>query len=199
MDNNLVSVVAAAPGVIILKEDGNFDRSCTMATTSSWNAVYLSHIDGSQSWYGHLKIGITSKTIGESVAAGDWLGYVGSSGGSSGPHLHLELYDGSDNLIDPWAGPCNFLGGQSWWQNQIPYYNPALLKLHTASNVPSTGCSYDITYEQNVFLRSDTVYFVSWWRDYDSSEVSYHYIIDQSGSIREQWSHRSDSFFFSSI
>src|SRR5262249_9853274 len=37
MDNEEVVVVAAAAGTIVLKEDGQFDRNCTLET-QSWNA-----------------------------------------------------------------------------------------------------------------------------------------------------------------
>ncbi len=51
--------------------------------------VVLRHGSGMTSWYGHLsKIGVRP---GQCVAAGAWLGRVGSTGRSTGPHLHFEL------------------------------------------------------------------------------------------------------------
>lgn len=40
--------------------------------------------------YAHMRTRAVSK--GQSVAAGELLGYVGSTGNSSGPHLHFELF-----------------------------------------------------------------------------------------------------------
>lgn len=66
-------------GVILDVRDGNFDRSCSF-NNNSWNAVYVRHSDGSVAWYGHLKNGsATTKTIGEEVEEGEYLGIVGSS------------------------------------------------------------------------------------------------------------------------
>ena len=126
MDNDEAIVVAAAPGVIIAKEDGQFDRSCTL-NDNPWNAVYLRHLDGSIAWYGHLKNGsLTAKKFGEWVLAGEFIGVMGSSGDSTGPHVHLEVYDNAGNLVDPFAGACNNFNSQSWWADQRPYNEPAI-------------------------------------------------------------------------
>ena len=55
-------------------------------------AVYLDHTDGSQTRYGHLsRIAVPE---GSTVRQGDVIGRVGSSGASTGPHLHFELREG---------------------------------------------------------------------------------------------------------
>ena len=52
-------------------------------------AVYLDHTDGSQTRYAHLnKIAVPQGSV---VRQGDVIGWVGSSGASTGPHLHFEL------------------------------------------------------------------------------------------------------------
>ena len=53
------------------------------------NLVKISHGNGVETWYAH-----TSKmyvTVGQSVKAGDVIAAVGSTGNSTGPHLHLEI------------------------------------------------------------------------------------------------------------
>ena len=104
MDNDEIIIVAAAPGTIIFKASGNNDRSCGF-NGSDWNAVYVQHSDGSVAWYGHMKKNSpTAKNVGETVVAGEYLGVVGSSGNSTGPHLHLEIHDAGGNLIEPFQG-----------------------------------------------------------------------------------------------
>ena len=51
--------------------------------------VKVDHGNGVETWYAH-----TSKmyvTVGEEVKAGDVIAAVGSTGNSTGPHLHLEV------------------------------------------------------------------------------------------------------------
>jgi murein DD-endopeptidase MepM/ murein hydrolase activator NlpD len=136
MDKDLVEVVAAAPGMVIDKHDGEFDRNCS-GNNRLANYVILQHTDGSKALYWHMKSGsITTTNIGEVVAVGDRLGVVGSSGSSSGPHLHFEIWSGSTMATrkDPYGGNCNLLNGStSWWASQKPYQEAAVIRASTHS------------------------------------------------------------------
>jgi murein DD-endopeptidase MepM/ murein hydrolase activator NlpD len=57
--------------------------------------------DGTELWYCHQ----TSYTVssGETVRAGDLIGYVGSTGHVTGPHLHLEVRPGGGDPVDPYT------------------------------------------------------------------------------------------------
>lgn len=60
--------------------------------TGGWT-VKVDHLDGFQSIYMHMTHYIVAE--GDYVTAGQIIGYVGSSGGSTGPHLHFEVrYNG---------------------------------------------------------------------------------------------------------
>jgi len=51
--------------------------------------VVIKHEDGLTSHYGHCDT--TSVQIGQRIYAGDIIGTVGSTGKSTGPHLHFEI------------------------------------------------------------------------------------------------------------
>lgn len=162
MDNNEAEIVAAADGVIINKYNGRYDRNCNF-NNQFWNAVYLQHVDGSVSWYGHMKNNsLTTKAVGETVSAGEYLGIVGSSGNSTGPHLHFEVYDVSSNLVETYDGPCNNWPSstESWWANQKPYNNPKInaVLTHSSPVVLNNGCGVqETTNIENNFAEGNRV------------------------------------------
>ncbi|MCJ8211304.1 M23 family metallopeptidase [Mucilaginibacter sp. RS28] len=53
------------------------------------NCIRIQHMDNIQTWYGHLsKINVR---VGQQVTVGQVIGKVGSTGRSTGPHLHYEV------------------------------------------------------------------------------------------------------------
>jgi murein DD-endopeptidase MepM/ murein hydrolase activator NlpD len=190
MDNDEVHVVAAEAGTIVLKSDGNFDENCGFGG-GNWNAVYVQHGDGSVAWYGHLKSGsLTAKTVGQAVLPGEYLGVVGSSGNSTGPHLHFEVYDSANNLVDPYAGPCNAMNTRSWWREQSPYYDSAVNRLMIGTDsIEYPDCpGREITYEAATIARGTVAYFTTFYRDLRSSQVSQWRIRRPDGSVFQAWS-----------
>lgn len=62
--------------------------------------IKIRHSSGLTSLYAHQKSFRNGIHVGSKVKQGDIIGYVGSSGLSSGPHLHFGMYRGSE-AIDP--------------------------------------------------------------------------------------------------
>jgi murein DD-endopeptidase MepM/ murein hydrolase activator NlpD len=192
-----VHIVAAAPGIIVQKHDGHFDRNCK-ANSKQWNAVYLRHDDGSFTWYGHMKLGsLTTKPVGARVEEGEYLGAVGSSGNSSGPHLHFEVYDAAQKLIDPYAGTCNALNSESWWKTQPAYRETAVTRLNLGMAPPVfSQCGADGTLAKapelnarTVFTPGETVYFSAFFRDQLNTSASNYRVLRPDGTVWQAWTH----------
>lgn len=63
------------------------------------NRVVVTHTDGTETWYAHMNTITVSE--GQTLAAGDQVGTVGSTGNVTGPHLHLEVRPGGGGPVDP--------------------------------------------------------------------------------------------------
>ncbi|MBS2539801.1 M23 family metallopeptidase, partial [Catenulispora sp. NF23] len=71
--------------------------------SAGWAGPYglrtvVKHADGTSTAYNHMSRVAVS---GGSIAAGQTVGYLGSTGNSTGPHLHFEVTTGDGALIDP--------------------------------------------------------------------------------------------------
>lgn len=95
--NHMGVDIAAAEGTPI---DAVMGGTVTVAGSYGGygNAVVIDHGNGLQTLYGHmLNVGTS---VGSQVGAGSVIGYVGSTGDSTGNHLHISvIQDG--NFIDP--------------------------------------------------------------------------------------------------
>ena len=73
-------VVASAPGTV--------DRVVDLGGESYGRYVRINHGNGYTTWYAHLNSFNTA--VGRTVDYGTVIGYVGTTGNSTGPHLHYE-------------------------------------------------------------------------------------------------------------
>jgi murein DD-endopeptidase MepM/ murein hydrolase activator NlpD len=69
------------------------------------NYIIIVHGNGYSTLYGHLSRFNSSMSSGQIIARGDVIGYEGSTGNSTGPHLHFEI-----RVNDVWKDPCIWLG-----------------------------------------------------------------------------------------
>jgi len=99
-----VPILCSALGTVIYRHDGEYDRRTEWQNGVTANAVIVSHSDGFEAWYWHMRKNSVNVELGDTVAIGDTLGYVGSSGYSSGPHIHFEIQQ--NGTVDPFSGEC---------------------------------------------------------------------------------------------
>ena len=66
--------------------------------------VVIQHGEGNQTRYGHMSRLLVSE--GQTVSQGQVIGLVGSTGNSTGPHIHFEIWEGGVRV-----NPLNYLTG----------------------------------------------------------------------------------------
>ncbi len=68
------------------------------------NYIVINHNNGYYTLYAHMNKFVPGISIGDTVSRGQQIGYVGSTGESTGPHLHLEVWKGCEFCrINPWS------------------------------------------------------------------------------------------------
>jgi hypothetical protein len=139
-----VAVIAAAPGTVRGVRDGMPDIDTTdpaapdVTGRECGNGVAISHGDGWETQYCHLREGSVAVRQGESVERGDVLGMVGMSGQATFPHVHFSVRQ-ADRVIDPFnpdmtvnCGPA----GDGMWLAAPPYRPGGLLAAGVIDRVP---------------------------------------------------------------
>ena len=117
MDSS-VNVLAIEDGEVIHITEALFDRETDgIVELGLGNYVGIYHpTSNTYSYYAHLKQNSVIVEVGNLVTAGQIIAQVGSSGNSTDPHLHFELWNPgllTDPTIDPWGTPCD-LGSDLW-------------------------------------------------------------------------------------
>lgn len=101
-----VEVIASANGVVKARRDGMVDVNIKSINSSlikgreCGNGVILTHEDGYETQYCHLKKGSVVVKKGQKVKKGDVLGDIGMSGMAAFPHVELQVRKGN-MTIDP--------------------------------------------------------------------------------------------------
>ncbi len=82
-----VPILAAADGTVIISKSGGWNGGYG-------NYVVIKHSNGTQTLYGHLSE--NSVSVGNRVSKGQQIGRMGSTGDSTGVHLHFEVRGGKN-------------------------------------------------------------------------------------------------------
>lgn len=114
------AVVAAEEGTVTYVQiwDGSYDTTGMM---SYGHMIQIEHPDGNTTLYAHLsEINVQQ---GEKVVRGQRIGRVGSTGNSTGPHLHFEVMSETGKKENPEPvleyGVSTLLDDYTWsWVNQ---------------------------------------------------------------------------------
>ena len=102
--SNGTDIAATRDGVVYLAEDGGWasGKLVSAGTGNGYgNHIIIKHSNGWYTLYGHLLSGTFKVKTGDTVKAGQIIATMGSSGNSSGTHLHYNIsktpyvFDGS--------------------------------------------------------------------------------------------------------
>ncbi|MDD6284990.1 MAG: M23 family metallopeptidase, partial [Firmicutes bacterium] len=83
------NIVAADAGTVLLSR----------AYGDYGNCIMIDHGNGYVTLYAHMK-SLSQYGVGTKVSKGQTIGYVGSTGASTGPHLHFEVRK-NGSTVDP--------------------------------------------------------------------------------------------------
>jgi LysM repeat protein len=92
------TVEAAADGVVSLVVTGCVEGRASCGGGYG-NHIEIEHANGTMTRYGHLsKVNVS---MGQDVSQGEKIGAIGSTGNSTGPHLHFEIRNSSGSTMRP--------------------------------------------------------------------------------------------------
>ena len=94
--------LAAAKGTPIYASRSGYVNVATYHSTAG-NYVTINHRDGYTSVYMHMTHYVVA--VGQEVKAGQLIGYVGSTGRSTGPHLHFGIH-----YYGTYVNPMDYIG-----------------------------------------------------------------------------------------
>lgn len=98
--------LAAASGTPIVAPTAGTIVAVDLQRGGAGFYVTMTSDDGRDFFFAHMLAGSTTVVLGQRVAAGQRIGAVGSTGASSGPHLHFEIWEGGwqrGRPVDPLA------------------------------------------------------------------------------------------------
>ena len=98
-----VDIIASAGRYLYAVVDGTLTRQAFEHPGSlSGNGWWLTAANGDYFFYAHLSAFAPGLQVGSHVVAGQILGWVGSTGDASGPHLHFEVHPNGGPAINPY-------------------------------------------------------------------------------------------------
>ena len=159
-----VNVIAAADGVVKAIRDGEPDISIKNNTNydaarACGNAVVLTHTNGWETMYCHMKQDSVAVAKGDKIARGSVLGQIGLSGKTEYPHLHFQMMH-KGKVIDPFTG-LNMESGcrihttkQPLWEStalkQLAYSKTQILGMGIADTPPDAQQARQGAYHKTI-------------------------------------------------
>ena len=98
-----VDIIAKSGTPLYAANNGRISRrSFDRVGSLGGNTITLTAADGTYFYYAHLSTFADGIAVGSEVVAGQVIGYVGSTGSSSTPHLHFEYHPYGGAAVNPY-------------------------------------------------------------------------------------------------
>jgi murein DD-endopeptidase MepM/ murein hydrolase activator NlpD len=163
-----IRLYAAADGIVTAVNDGAYDRQTAwLSPAPQANYVIVDHGSGWTTIYWHLRRDSVHVRVGDSVQAGDVLGWMGSSGISTGSHIHFGLRH-FGFPVEPMLDPSSYL------LFNLPYVQNALGILnHGITNYNPNAHNQERPSDVGVFRQTSgqTVFVWGAFAGLDSGDV----------------------------
>ena len=140
-----VDVLASAPGTVRGVRDDMADilqgtpGAPDVSDRECGNGIVVSHGDGWETQYCHMKKGSVTVQTGQTVAMGQVLGQVGLSGATQFPHVHLSVRK-NGAVVDPFApdalNTCGTVPDKTLWNMVVPFTPGGLISAGFSDTVP---------------------------------------------------------------
>ena len=101
---DLVKAGGGANGTPVIASRSGRVEVVQRSNSGYGNMVLINHGDGYKTRYAHMITGSMTVSVGQYVEAGQTIGKVGSTGNSTGPHLHFEVIYNGEAL-----NPANYI------------------------------------------------------------------------------------------
>lgn len=128
-------VVAAREGTVKAAASTSCQHINNLGDSCNWgmgNYVQIQHSDGTYATYMHMRYGSITVSVGQYVARGTKIGMMGSSGNSSGQHLHFQVGTSATNTIN---------------------VSPSVLS-YDYTNIPDNRCCFQVTATDGINIRN---------------------------------------------
>ena len=140
-----VNVLASAAGTVKAARRGVEDviysanNADQLTGRECGNGVVISHGNGWETQYCHMKKGSIKVLQGQAVRAGTVLGQIGLSGRTQFPHVHLSVRK-NGNIVDPFDPDgeitCGAPDTKGMWESPLPYRAGGVLYAGFSDGIP---------------------------------------------------------------
>ena len=138
--NQLDSIIAHSAGTVTYIQKGHGNNTRATGNASYGNLVKIKHGNGMFTLYAHLAS--VSVAVGQKVTKGQTIGSMGNTGCSFGAHLHFEVRNTSDAIINPTSYINADLPNLS--TNSAATAQAPSTKIETASTASSSALKFKV-------------------------------------------------------